>query len=99
MPYLAESDHTLFWSHDTPLEHQIVAVHHSIVRETTLEMYTALIWHSYLTHSAPYHWSDPLLCAVIISRCVAGVLSLANAVDLLVDLSAMVIALLSSSGH
>lgn len=85
--YLAQSDHPLLGSSDTPLEHDKVLVHLSVVGE-------------------PTQWRDSLLSGVVLCGSVVlhnfTVLRVdtgTNAVDLLVDLSPVMVALLTSSGY
>ena len=70
---LAEGDNTLLGTRDRALEHEVVVLDDTVVREAT-------------------HRRDSLLGDVVLRRGVALVVALANAVDLLVELRAVVVA-------
>ena len=70
---LADGDDTLLGSRDRALEHEVVVLDDTVVREAT-------------------HGRDGLLGDVVLRRGVALVVALANAVDLLVELRAVVVA-------
>ena len=70
---LADGDDTLLGSGDGALQHEVVVLDDTVVREAT-------------------HRRDSLLGDVVLRRGVALVVALANAVDLLVELRAVVVA-------
>merc|ERR1711976_980036 len=83
---LTQGEHPLLGAHGATMDHHVVLVHFSIVGEAS-------------------HGSDHLLCDVKFSGgivldhlAILGVHTLSHAVDLLVDLSAVVVTLLSSPG-
>ena len=83
--YLSKSKNTLLRSNTTSLDHDEILFYFSVVREST-------------------HWVDGFVCQIVFSGgvvfdqlSVLGVESITDVVDLLVDLSTMMVTLLTST--